>query len=246
MQPVAAPAASRLGQEYRLPRSYYWLGLGCAASFALMGVVSAWAAWTNIDGSFRHPKETAVFFLVFWGAFTLLGLFLVRAYLVERLLVWEDRVKAIGSFRTREVMFTEVERVKWRLWGNPGGSVVLYGPGVRLVIWFANYGSVHSERLRDFFRAAIPVERQEAWERYDETFTPTPAKWERAKKARRWGYIILAVMGAGLLSVGLIDPFNDPATRWTNLIFGTLSVAFAGYVLFADRRTGPDAPAGTP
>src|SRR5262245_15936875 len=206
MHPVAAPATSRLGQEYRLPRSYLWLGVVCAAAFFVAAVMSVWAAWTNIDGSFRYPKETAVVFGVFWGSLTLLGLYVVRAQLVERLLVWEDRVKQVGSFRTREARFAEVERVRWRRMGNPGGSVVLYAPSVRLAIWFANYGSVHSERLRDFIRAAVPVERQEGWDRYAELFVPTPEKTAKARRAAKWGFAGFAVLGAGLLGVGIADP----------------------------------------
>jgi hypothetical protein len=248
MHPVAAPANSHLGQEYRLPRSYFWLGIVCAIFFFVAGVTSAWAAWTNIDGSFRYPKETAVGFAIFWGLFLLLSLYVLRAYLIERLLVWEDRVKVIGSFRTREAKFAEVERARWRLWGNPGGSVVLHGPGGRVVIYFANYGRVHAERLRDFLRAAIPVERQEGWDRFTEVFIPTPQKTEKARRAAKWGFAIFAVFGAVLLGVGIADPLNDPVSRWQSIIFGALTVVFGAYCFARVSRQPPntDTPAGVP
>jgi hypothetical protein len=236
MNPVAARAASQLGIEYRLPKSYFWLGLVCSAFFVGMGVFSAWIAWTNIDGSFRYPKETAVGFAVFWGLFTLLGVYLMRAYHVERLLVWEDRLRVVGSFRTRDVSFAEVSEARWRVFPAPGESLVLRTPAGKAVVYFGNYGSVHGPRLKEFFRNTLPLEVQTGWEKHDEMYTPTPAKLERARKARRWAHAILAVMGVGLIAVGVLDPFNDPAQRWTNLVFGVLSVAFVGYLLVVERR----------
>lgn len=243
MQPVAAPAASKLGQEYRLPRSYFRLGVGCALVFSAAGVASVWAALANADGSFRHPVTAAVVFGVFWGLLTLLGLYLARAALVERLVVWDDRVRVVGSFRAREVRFDEVERAKWRRIGNPGGSLVLYAGGVRLVVYFANYGD-HGPRLREFFRAAIPEERQERWEAYAETFVPTPEKTEKGRRRAKRGFAVFAVFGAVLLGVGIADPVNDPVWRWQCIISGALTVAFGAYA-FA-RVSRPVPPAATP
>jgi hypothetical protein len=236
MHPVAAPIKSQLGQEYRLAQNYFWIGLVCSVGFAAAGVVSAWVAWTNADGSFRHPKETAVFFAAFWGMFVLLGVCLMRAARVERLWVWEDRVRVVGSFRTRDVTFAEVTEARWRVFPAPGGSLVLRTPAGKAVIYFENYGSFHGPRLRDFFRTALPAEVQTGWEKHTDTSVPTPAKLERARKARGWAYGTLGVMGVGLIAVGVIDPFNDPVNRWMNLVFGALSVAFVSYVLIAPRR----------
>lgn len=236
MHPVAAPVKSQLGQEYRLAQNYFWIGLVCSIFFAVAGVVSAWVAWTNADGSFRHPKETAVFFAAFWGMFTLLGVYLMRAARVERLWVWEDRVRVVGSLRTRDVTFAEVTEARWRVFPAPGGSLVLRSPAGKAVIYFENYGSVHGPRLREFFRGALPLGVQTGWDKHSETYVPTPAKLDLGRKARAWAYGILGVMGAGLVGVGVIDPFNDPVQRWTNLVFGALSVAFASYALIAPRR----------
>jgi hypothetical protein len=251
MHPVAAPASSKLGQEYRLPRSYFRLGVVGASFFSLAGVTSVWMALANFDGSFARPVAAAVVFGTFWGALTLLGLYLVRAALVERLVVWEDRVRVVGSFRTREVKFNEVERAKWRRIGNPGGSLVLYAGTVRLVVYFANYGD-HGPRLRDFFRAAIPVERQERWDVFSETFVPTPEKVEQGRRRAKWGFAVFAVFGAVLLGVGIADPLNDPAWRWQSIIFGGLTVAFGAYAFARASRPAapptaePDGPAPAP
>jgi hypothetical protein len=236
MSAVAAPADSRLGKEYRLPRYYFWLGIVCTAFFLVMGVGSIWVALANPDGSFRHPEVAAAIFAVFWGLFTLLGVFLVRAYLVERLVVWEDRVRVVGSVRTREARFAEVTRAVWRVFSHPGGSIVLYGPGGKAVIYFGNYGG-HGAGLREFFRRAIPEAVQERWERHAElNGPPPPEKVEKARRARKWVYGFLAVSGAGLLAVGLWDPFGDPVMRWQNLIFGSLSLAFGAYCLARPGR----------
>jgi hypothetical protein len=245
MHPVAAPTQSQLGQEYRLAHNYFWTGLVCSIFFAGAGVVSAWAAWTNRDGSFRYPKETAVFFAAFWGTLALLGVYLMRAARVERLWVWEDRARVVGSFRTRDVTFAEVTEARWRVFPAPGGSLVLRTPAGKAVIYFENYGSFHGPRLRDFFRNALTLEVQTGWDKHAETYVPNPAKGERARKARRWAYVILGLMGVGLIAVGVTDPFNDPALRWQNLILGAVNVAFVSYMLFAPRRRAADNPDGT-
>jgi hypothetical protein len=244
MHPVAAPIQSQLGQEYRLAPHSFWTGLICSVFFACAGVASAWVAWTNSDGSFRHPKETAVFMAAFWGTLTLLGAHLVRAARVERLWVWEDRVRVVGSLRTRDVAFAEVTEARWRAFPAPGGSLVLRTPAGKAVIYFENYGRFHGSRMRDFFRSALPVEVQTGWDKHTEMYVPNPAKLERARKARGRAHGMLAVTGVGLIAVGVINPFNDPLNRWMSLLFGALSVAFVGYVLVAPRPRA-DNPDGT-
>jgi len=195
-----------------------------------------------VDGSFRYPKETAVGVGVFWGLLALLSVYLMWAYHVERLLMWEDRLRVIGSFCTRDVNFAEITEAKWRVFPAPGGSLVLRTPGGKAVVYFGNYGSVHGPRLKDFFRSALPAELQTGWDAHDEMYTPTPAKEEHTRKTQRWTNSIMGVMGVGLIAFGVINPVNDPASRWISLIIGTLNVAFVGYVVFTARRRAANTP----
>ena len=236
MNAIAAPAGSESGCEYRLSRANLWIGLICSVSFLGMGVLSTWAAWTNVDGSFRYPKEITVFFASFWGMFTLLGIYLIRAYYVERLLVWEDRVRVIGSLRTREVRFTELSEARWRGFPAPGGSLVLRTFDGKAVIHFGAYAGVDVEQLKEFFRGSLPAEAQIGWEKHDETYRATPARAKKNRKARRWAHIFLGLVGAGFIALGVIDPFNNPGERWTHLVVGIVNVVFVSYMMAAERR----------
>lgn len=233
---VAAPAGSLLGKEYRLPRSNFWAGAGCAIGFAILGTVSSVMAWTNIDGSFRYPKETAVGCALFWGGLFLMSLYFMRAYLVERLLLWDDRAVVVGSFRTREIHFTEVTQAKWRQWPNPGGSLVLWVREKKAVIHFENYGTVHGNALRVFFSVAIPRDVQTGWETHTNAYVPTP---ERIAKNQRiaWRFLGgMAVLGVALVAVGIWNPFNNPDLRWQCIITGGLTAALCGYPFLRRRR----------
>jgi hypothetical protein len=234
MNPIAATASSPLGQEYRLERKGFWIGVWCAAFFALVGVASVWMALTNSDGSFARPIPFAIVSGTFFGLLTLLGLHLLRAYHVERLLLWEDRVKVIGSFRTREVKFAEVERAEWRLHWSVGGSLALHTGAVRVVIHFSNYGYAGA-RIRDYLHVAIPLERQECWDMYSmANMPPTPEMHERVQRQARWVIDQLALVGVVLLWLGITDVYNDPAMRWVSIVCGVVTGMF---YLFA-RQSG--------
>jgi hypothetical protein len=231
-----------LGKTYRLSRTFLWTGVLCTPLFLAMGVGSVWAALANPDGSFRYPVETALIFACFWGAFTLLGVSLIRAYLRERLEVSAEWVRMVGLFRTREVRLADVWRAEWK---GAGGRLVLRGPDTRVVIWLPNYSRAEQAELREFFRRALPTDIQEGWERHEQLWVPTPEKVAAAVRARRWIYVVLLVMGVGLVGFGAWDPLNDPALRWQNLIFGNLSVAFGIAGLLRKRPPTDPAPAGT-
>ncbi len=46
-------------EEFRLPRQSLTLGIGTLACFGLIGILGAFAAATDLDGSFRYPVLTA-------------------------------------------------------------------------------------------------------------------------------------------------------------------------------------------
>jgi hypothetical protein len=240
---VAAPTDSPLGQEYRPPRYYFWIGASCTAFFVVMMGASIWALLTNVDDSFAGPVMATICGTIL-GLFALLGLWILWAYHVERLLLWEDRVRYIGTFRTREVQLAEVERAKWRLMGDPGGSLVLYAGDVRLVMYFANYGD-HGPRIRDFFRSAIHLDRQERWEAFSDThMPPSSEKKEKMRRQAKWVFAVYAVIGAMFLGIGIADPFHDVGKRWLNLILGGLMLVYCPYRYIQLSRPLPPTDAG--
>jgi hypothetical protein len=232
MTPAEQPTGFEGGREFRLPRHYLWTGITCTTFFLTAGVVSAWAAWTNVDGSFPHHKETAVFFGVFWGAFTLLGVWIMWAYHHERLIVSPDEVTMVGSFSTRSVRTADVTRVVWKVFG---GKLTLHSPETRVAIWLQNFPEM--AELRAFFRQAWPADIQEGWEKFEEVYAPPPpVKAQRTRFALVWMYASLAVFGVGFVTIGVCDPNNDPIERWKHLILGAVNLAVAAWVFRLSRR----------
>lgn len=233
---MVAPADSRLGKEYRLPRSYFRLGLGLTVGFLTIGGVSVWAALTNVDGSFRFPVETATVFAVWWGLMALLGVYVMWASVVERLLLWEDRVRCVGSFRTREVRLADVTRAAWHIGPAGGGSLVLHGPGGKVTVNFPQIEMPARLAVRDYFRTTIPESLQDGWAKYALFYEPTPERIEKARRTEKWLYAVLAVVGAGMVVLGVVVD-DDSAERWKIIIFGGLQAVISVYLFIRSWRS---------
>ena len=105
-------------REYHLRKYYLWIGAICTAGFLVFAVGSFIAAWWNIDGSFRHPRATAIGFATFWSCWLVLGVWILLAYFRERLVISMDRVRQSSCFRTRslrhdEVSIAQMAAVSW-------------------------------------------------------------------------------------------------------------------------------------
>jgi hypothetical protein len=194
------------GKEYRLPKFYLVLGIVCSVFFAVAGIVSSVAAFLNLDGSFLYPVPTAIVFAAFWSGFTLLGVWLILAYSRERLFVTPRLVRSTGCFSIRELQLTEVVRAAWKPILR-GGGLVLYGLTGKITIHFGNFPATEQVELIDFFRASIPQDVQERWDRFEACCVPhSPSFHKRQDRDRLRSYILMPIFGLALIALSVWDP----------------------------------------
>ena len=136
-------------------------GVCCTFFFFVMGAFSVFVAATNADGSFANPILAACIFGAFWGAFTLLGVYLWRFSNKYRLEITEDAIEQIGVFTQRRISLLQIENAKWR--NRPqGGSIKLIGLLDKMSIELGTTGS--REWLIEHLRSKIPVDKQTGWD----------------------------------------------------------------------------------
>lgn len=147
---------------YRIRNSYLALGVICTASFVAFGVASVIAAWWNIDGSFRFPKQTAIGFGIGWSGFAAVGGWIILAYYRERLFTSDQGIRQRGCIRDRTMIFDEVASARWRRHPK-GGSLVLRDPDHKVVVFFDNFSPTERIELIQYFRAALDETCQANW-----------------------------------------------------------------------------------
>ena len=163
MEYLSEPTAQRI---YR-PRFYYLaVGVVCFVFFSAVGVASTYAAYWNIDGSFRCPKPAAFFFSSFWSAWVLLSLWTIVAYFRERLVVEKRTITQRGVLFTRVIQASEIAAVRWRQ--RPvGGKVILYWrSGRSLGIYVSNFTADERDDLIGLLHRAAPLELHEGWHEF--------------------------------------------------------------------------------
>ena len=125
-----------------------------------MGAVSVFVAATNADGSFERPLLAACIFGVFWGAFTLLGIYLWLFSRRYSLRITDDSIEQVGVFTKRRISLHKLQNAKWRNWPQ-GGSIKLTTSDSRLAIELGTTDSRDS--LIEFLHGRIPMSIQTGW-----------------------------------------------------------------------------------
>lgn len=166
------------------------IGWVCTAFFLVVGFVSTFAAFFNIDGSFPRPRLFALVFAIFWSSFVLLGVWLLSFYHRYRLFVDDSTLRQVGVLREQRAAFDRVNELKWRCFPR-GGSVRLSGSFGVLKIELGNFGSADRERLTALLRQAIDDANQQGWNEFRRQFDDTPEKRKRARRACFWLAIFL-------------------------------------------------------
>jgi hypothetical protein len=165
-------------------------GGACTAFFLVVGFVSTFAAFFNIDGSFPRPKLMALVFAMSWSLFVLLGVWLLLLYYRYRLFVNDTVLRQVGVMRKQHADLSLVNELKWRRFPS-GGSVRLSGSFGILKIGLGNFGSADRDRLIAFLRQAIGDANQQGWDEFRRQFDDTPEKRKRARRFRFWLAIFL-------------------------------------------------------
>ena len=219
---VAAAAGARLGREYRPARVAFWVGLGCTVAFLAAGVGSVWVALANPDGSFARPVTTAIGFGVFWGLLTLLSASILWSAVVERVVLWEDRVRVVGLRRTREVRFADVTRAEWAFRPATGEAVVLHAPGGPVTVSFSLFEPPNREGVKDFLRCSIPASLQSGHE-------------QAARREMKWVAALIGLCSVALIGLAFLME-DDPVERWFLVAVGAVGCVVAFFAALAVPR----------
>ena len=157
---------------YRLGRKYLFIGVICTILFMVMGVWSVSAAYWNVDGSFPNPTLHALVYAVFWSAFTGLGLWIIVAYIRERLSVSTSGVTQQACVFRRQMQFADVRQVMWK--GIPAaGRIQLRSDYSRITIHLGNFTTKERSALIETFRQVFTEDVQVGWSQFYEGLKPT-------------------------------------------------------------------------
>lgn len=139
----------------------------CTPAFAIWGMINVW--WSLTDPSFKRPLFCAWLFGSFWGAWTLLGIYLLLAYYRYALAFTDTQVKKIGAFTNCSVPLDELLSVQWKT-SPVNGCAVLKAVGKTMKIRFGNLNKADRQNAIQTLRNRIPDTIQHGWS----SFTSSP------------------------------------------------------------------------
>jgi hypothetical protein len=169
------PASTRC---YRVRPYFRNVGVVCTVFFIVVGVVSTYSAYVNIDGSFPNPKTAALVFGIVWSVFSLLGVWLLLLYHKYRLCVNELSIRQTGIVRVDEADLSLVDKLEWPRYPN-SGSVRLLGEFGVVKIPVGSLRLEDREEVATFLREAIEESKQTGWE----AVIDAPEKRRRSRRA---------------------------------------------------------------
>ena len=167
---------------YRMRSHFRNVGLICTAFFAVVGLVTTFAAYFNVDGSVARPKLAALIFGLFWSAFTLLGIWLLLLYHRYRLYFNDSSLRQVGVLRNKQAQLNLIDQMKWRRYPQ-GGSIRITGSFGVLTIELGNFESRQREQLIARIRELITDSKQVGWQAFTEQYADTPQKRQRSRRA---------------------------------------------------------------
>lgn len=109
----------------------------CTPFFATLGVVSSWTAATSIDGAFANPGAAAYYFGTLWGAFTMLGMYLMVSYYRYSLRISPTEICQVLAFSRTTLSIQNVSEIEWKQ-RPQRGSVVLHCGSTKMKIILGN------------------------------------------------------------------------------------------------------------
>ena len=182
---------------YRLRPYFRNVGIVCTAFFFCAWVASVLAAYFNVDGSFARPVLAIVIFSTVWGGFTLIGVWLILAYVKYRLLLNETTICHVGVLTSRSISLDAVDGLKWSLFPQ-GGSCVLTSIEGKIKIEFASFTQAERSDLITYLRGRVSEDRQVHWDKFHDQFvvhSPVTARQRRFAKR----VLVLALFGFAII-----------------------------------------------
>jgi hypothetical protein len=150
---------------YRMATNYRNIGWGCTAFFLLIGSSSTYAAAFNIDGSFSMPTAAAWIFGLFWGAWTLGGIWLILEYHTYSFKVTEDQIIESRILGQTSISIADVTESEWKQTPR-GGSVTVHSNRRRIKIAFGSFSREDRHQLIPMLQIRLPEASQHGWETF--------------------------------------------------------------------------------
>lgn len=125
----------------------------CFAAIVGGHLFGAYAAFSNLDGSFPHPVAFGLYISAQGFFFLLVGVFFFLAAGRERIWIFDDAIVQRGIFFTRRIEFADIVSLNWR---RHTFRLVIEGPDTRIAIWLNTYPIAQQQQVIEFFRSAVP------------------------------------------------------------------------------------------
>lgn len=151
-------------KTFRLKEETLKTGILCLFGFLAMGTFSVVTTMLAPPPNARlAPIYMAMFFSLFWGAWSCLAIWILLAHWRERLTVNDETVIQRGVFRTRVIRFNEIDKLVWR----PAQTQArLFAGTTRLKIHFVNSSKADQLSLIQHVQQRIPNAVQVNWEMF--------------------------------------------------------------------------------
>lgn len=146
----------------RLKRETFTTGIWCLLGFMAMGTFSVAVSILAPSPNARlQPMYMAMFFGLFWGAWSCLAIWHLLSYRTERLSVTDENVIQRGVIRTQTIRFEKIEKLIWK--PSPP-QVRLIAETTRAKIHLTNFENADQLWLIRQLQRRIPNTVQEGWE----------------------------------------------------------------------------------
>lgn len=221
----------------RLKKGILKTGILCLIGFLAMGTFSvAVSILTPSPNARLQPLYMAMFFGLFWGAWSCLAIWHLLSYCRERLSVTDEGVIQHGVILTQAIRFSEIENLTWK---PTPPQVRLNAGATRLKIHLTNFDEADQLWLIRQLQQRIPNIVQEGWEVFCvkvaaplcKSDTECLAPGQVAVTRKRWAYyffpatLLFAALGIFLsLALGLHPMLIAPLpilALWALLHFST-------------------------
>ena len=197
--------------------------------FSAMGIASVWTAAVNPDNSFPNPVLAAILFALLYGAFFLLGMYLLLFSSRYELIVDNDTISQTGVFTQKSTAISNIQSARWRNWPN-GGSLRLHSIGTRISIEFQAVEREDRDKLIQYLRSAVAAEKQTNWDSF--FLNPDNITQQQSSSPIRHGSAAVIFYAQALVFVGL----------WVwglgakHLPIAALNAGFATYMVYGKSK----------
>ena len=216
-------------QTYRVRKSMARTAYACS-----MFAIAAWCGSLVLvildpHDEFGQPLRFATLFSLFWGAFLLLGGFLIVEARNHKLRLRKVDIELVTAWSRRQIEIDEIVVSSWRV-APQGGCLRIISQTTATNIYFGNYEPDHRMEIITNLRALIPKDRQQNWSPFDNYLHPPPSRKRFTAQFRAAVFALFGftMLGCWYLDLGGVSQFHF-AVAIANLIV-------AGWILMDVRR----------